>query len=220
MRKLLIVMIPLAIFWYAFRSSEPDTVPQSGTPLVVEQGVYDEYGIPVVQVFTINGCTMCQDIMKRLERRNVPFETIHLNPNNQDDENFQRWRKIAINRLPFIIIGDKAYITNARTRMVTILGGHFGAEYLTDNERRYFTKHFNVDGSPRIVMYGTSWCSYCAKLKKELEAEYIDYLEVDVEKSGEEKLMSKVMGIEAYPTTWVGYTKVDGITLAAIKRYL
>lgn len=162
---------------------------------------------------------MCVDIIKKLERRNVPFETIHLNPNNQDD-NFQRWKKVAKNTLPFVLIGNKAYITKSNTRIVTILGENFGEKYLTDNEKRYFPKHFYVDGYPKIVMYGTSSCPNCAKLKRQLEDGNIDYLEVDVKKSGEEKLMSDTMEIETYPTIWIGYNKSYGITLDVIERYL
>ena len=65
-------------------------------------------------------------------------------------------------------------------------------------------------------MYGTDWCPYCAELRKEFRAGRVDYSEVDVEKSGEQQLMSETMGINGYPATWVGYERVKGTDLASV----
>ena len=57
-------------------------------------------------------------------------------------------------------------------------------------------------------MYGADWCGYCKKLKKDFEANNIDYLEIDVEKIKNPKRLSQVMGISGYPSTWVGYERI------------
>jgi glutaredoxin len=104
--------------------------------------------------------------------------------------------------------------------VATILGKAFGESYLGANERRYFKKHFNADGSPRIVLYGTDWCGYCAALRTELRDSHIDYTDIDVEKTGEKDTMLETMGIGGYPATWIGYQRVNGSKLADIKSAL
>lgn len=37
----------------------------------------------------------------------------------------------------------------------------------------------------KVIMYGTSWCGYCAKTRKLLERNNIAYYEYDIEKSAE-----------------------------------
>lgn len=35
----------------------------------------------------------------------------------------------------------------------------------------------------KVVLYGTSWCGYCAKTRKMLRENHIAYIEYDIEKS-------------------------------------
>ncbi|MFC3776535.1 mycoredoxin [Mycolicibacterium holsaticum] len=35
--------------------------------------------------------------------------------------------------------------------------------------------------NPQVTMYTTSWCGYCFRLKKVLQAEGIEFAEVDIE---------------------------------------
>ena len=104
--------------------------------------------------------------------------------------------------------------------MAGILGINFGDEYLSRTEKRYYKNHFYADGSPKIVMYGTDWCPYCKKLREEFEANNVDYIEIDVEKSGEMETMLKTMEIYGYPATWVGYTRVNGSNLKAVNAVM
>ena len=41
--------------------------------------------------------------------------------------------------------------------------------------------YVEFDMSAELTMYTTSWCGYCARLKKVLKAEGIDFAEVDIE---------------------------------------
>ena len=69
-------------------------------------------------------------------------------------------------------------------------------------------------------MYGADWCGYCRKLRTEFEDDGIDYIEIDVEKSTYKTQITKTMEIDGYPATWVGYTRVKGTTLKAVKSTL
>ncbi len=69
-------------------------------------------------------------------------------------------------------------------------------------------------------MYGADWCGYCKKLRNEFKANNTDYIEIDVEKSGEKQRMSETMGVYSYPTTWVGYSRVNGSNFKAVNAAL
>lgn len=58
----------------------------------------------------------------------------------------------------------------------------------------------------------------CKRLRKELSGEGVDYVEVDVEESGEFDVMTQTLEIGGYLTTWVGYTRVKGVTLSPLKK--
>lgn len=105
--------------------------------------------------------------------------------------------------------------------MASLLGKAFGDAYLTQNERHYFKGHFQADGSPRIVLYGTDWCAYCAKLRKELNANQVSFEDIDVQKTPNKNLLLQTMGIGGYPATWMGYERVkDGSSYNEIMKYL
>lgn len=37
----------------------------------------------------------------------------------------------------------------------------------------------------KVILYGTAWCGYCAKMRDFMDAKGIDYFEYDIEKSQE-----------------------------------
>jgi mycoredoxin len=54
----------------------------------------------------------------------------------------------------------------------------------------------------RIRMYTTPWCGYCRQLKRQLDAEGIDYAEIDIERTpgAAEFVMSVNGGNQTVPT--------------------
>ena len=172
-------------------------------------------------VFTFNGCgSPCRTGISELKKRKVPFQEIEVNQNEADSDNFKLWEKSGRGSFPFIVSGKDKVMGSSKAQLATLLANNFGDQYLTSTEKRYFAQHFNADGSPKIVMYGVDWCPGCKKLRKEFKAANIDYLEIDVEKSGEKETMLQVMEIGGYPATWVGYTRVNGVTLRAVRELL
>ncbi|MFT5132383.1 MAG: mycoredoxin [Gammaproteobacteria bacterium] len=47
------------------------------------------------------------------------------------------------------------------------------------------TSDFTASHEQRVVLYATSWCSYCAKMRTFFGQNNIDYFEYDIEKSVE-----------------------------------
>jgi glutaredoxin len=179
-------------------------------PFTEKPAALDAAGKPAVWVFTFNDCgAACKDAVQELKNRHAPFEEKRVNPDDLNDANGQLWQRYKNgDQFPILVAGANSTGGFYTPSLATLLGNTFGTTYLTADEKRFFKKHFNADGSARIVMYGTDWCPYCAALKKDFNANNTDYLEIDVEKSGEQNLLSSVMGINGYPATWVGYTRV------------
>jgi glutaredoxin len=191
-------------------------------PFMSAAGAYDEGGNPVVWIFTVKNCGQpCQQGLDGLDRRQVEYEEKQIDLNNDADENVKLWKTLRNdNSFPLIVAGKEKVIGSSRPAMAGILGINFGDKYLSRTEKRYFKEHFYADGSPRIVMYGADWCPYCKKLREEFDANDVDFIEIDVEKSGEMQTMAETMEIYGYPATWVGYTRVNGSDLKAVNAVL
>ena len=193
-----------------------------GLPPMFEAGAFDENDNPLVWIFTVENCGKpCESGLNGLNRRRVAFEEKQIDLNDENDENFKLWKSLRENNsLPLIVAGSEKLIGSSNPGIAGILGLNFGDEYLSKTEKRYFKKHFYADGSPRIVMYGADWCGYCRKLRNEFQANDVDFVEIDVEKSGEKNTISKIMEISGYPATWVGYICVNGSNLKAVNAVL
>lgn len=214
MRKLIFIMIIGFGAWQWH---------QGELPFLSPAGAFDEAGNPAVWLFTVKNCGKpCQEARSQLNRRRVSFEEKLIDPQDSSDENVKLWKKMRQgNGFPLIVAGKEKLVGGgSRPRMATLLALNFGDKHLTSTEKRYFKKHFYQDGSPKIIMYGADWCPYCKKLREELQANNVDFIEIDVEKSGEKERMSKTMAITGYPATWVGYTRVNGSNLKAVKKTL
>jgi glutaredoxin len=213
MRKLVLIIVIGVGVWYWDKGE---------SPFMSSAGAYDEGGNPVVWIFTVENCGKpCQLGRDGLKRRRVAFEEKQINLDNDTDEDVKLWKTLRNNNnFPLIVVGNEKIIGSSMPAMAGILGINFGDKYLSQTEKRYFKKHFYADGTPRIVMYGADWCPYCKKLRGEFVANNIDYIEIDVEKSGEKETMTKTMEIYGYPATWVGYTRVNGTNLKAVNAVL
>lgn len=194
---------------------------QSGdVPFVAPAGAFDELGNPVVLMFTIDRCgKACELARKQLHQRNVIFHEILIDPQQQDDPNVRLWKRLGEDGFPYIVAGDERMVgSGTASMMANFLGRSFGEKYLTRAERKFYRQHFYSDGTPKIVMYASDDCRFCTDLREEFVSNGVAFLEIDVEKSSYRERIRETMDISGYPVTWVGYTRVDGTSLAAIDR--
>ncbi len=210
MKKIVLLGLLVAGYWYWNNGQ----LPWSSNPTAV-----DATGKPTTWIFTFEGCgDTCANAIKELRNRHVPFTEKVISPERPDEPDFKLWQGYgAGNSFPLLVAGNQTLTGFYVPNIASTLGKAFGETYLTPNERRYFKSHFNADGSPRIVLYGTDWCPHCAKLRKELRENQISFADIDVEKVGDSKQLLQTMGIAGYPATWVGYTRVkDGSSYSEI----
>jgi glutaredoxin len=155
-----------------------------------------------------------------LDTRGVAYQEKSLDLSNEQDEDVKHWRSISDNMLPLTLAGNSKVKGSNKWELIGLLGENFGDKYLTQDEKVYFSRHFDTGGSPVVVLYGTSWCPGCAALRKDFQEHGVSYVDIDVERSGEFDKLTRVMEIPGYPATWVGYTRVHGTTFSDIKAVM
>ncbi len=209
MRPLVLIAIIGALFW----AYTADLFPNIGTP----DGAFAEDGSATIQLFTVAECEdVCDRIKSELQKRGAKYEEMVVSMQD-DDENTQRWKELGRHRFPFLVAGGAFNTVANGPEVSTVLAKAFASQYLSKDEKRLYDKHFNDYDEPTVMIYGADWCPYCQKLQKELKANNIPFVELDVPKHRNKTAISKTMDIRGYPSTWVGYHRVDGIDIDSVK---
>jgi glutaredoxin 3 len=71
----------------------------------------------------------------------------------------------------------------------------------------------NMEGgkTPKVVMYATSWCPYCARARQLLERKGVEFQEIDIEAAPEARgQMITRSGRNTVPQIFIGETHVGG----------
>jgi glutaredoxin 3 len=63
--------------------------------------------------------------------------------------------------------------------------------------------------APKVVMYATGWCPYCARARKLLAAKGVAFEEIDVEATGRGEMIRR-SGRNTVPQIFIGDTHVGG----------
>lgn len=74
--------------------------------------------------------------------------------------------------------------------------------------------------STRIAIYTTSWCGYCKRLREDLQASHISYIEYDVEKSLQGSLGFWALRGRGVPVSAIGPEVVYGYQVPKIEAAL
>jgi glutaredoxin 3 len=66
-------------------------------------------------------------------------------------------------------------------------------------------------GTPAVVMYTTSWCPYCSRARRLLEAKNVAFEEIDIDSSPEKRAeMQNRSGRRTVPQIFIGDHHVGG----------
>lgn len=61
-----------------------------------------------------------------------------------------------------------------------------------------------------VVLYGTTWCTYCKQVREYLKSEGVQYTDYDIENSEEGKRKFQAANGQGVPLIFVGDTRLDG----------
>jgi len=213
MRILTLIAVIGAVFW-AYSSNLIPGFNQI-------QGAFAEDGSANIMLFTSPECKKtCDQIIGELHKRRAKFEEIKVSMQNEDDNNTKLWKRLGGGNFPFLVAGSASSTVSSGPEVASLLAMTFGEKHMEGHERRLYKKHFNNYDEPIVVIYGADWCPYCQKLTKALTKEKINFIEIDVPKHRNKTVISDTLDIRGYPTTWVGYNRVNGSDISAVKRTL
>lgn len=180
---------------------------QNGYSLLSPSGAFDKKGNPLVVLFVGPGCAQtCDNVVAILDKRNVKFEQISVaGPDGAPVSN-----KYGITRFPTTLVGKQEILGDDTTRITSALAEAYGKDVLTPTEQMAMNNHFDDQGKPKVVMYGTSWCPYCKQQREFFANNKIAFDEFDVEASKPNELAYNVLQGNGYPLTYVGYRRFAG----------
>jgi len=183
-------------------------------PSLFTNGAFDKDGKPVVWVFTTDRCgSYCSDVIKLLNDRNIDYTEYDADNEEGKDLLIEVGGK---NRFPLILVGSKSVVGNDKFSIVSMIAEGVGEEILTRSEQRVMSNHFYEGGEPMIVMYGTSWCGYCKKMRIYFDENDIDYTEFDAEGSGQQAY--NILKGTGYPLMYIGYRRIKGANIPQLER--
>lgn len=173
------------------------------TPKSQDAGPVGADGKPVLQLFVGPDCgPYCADVVGLLASRNVKYQLI--------DVSTTEGEKYHIRQYPYIRLGKLNVTGNNTMQIVAMLGEAYGDTVLTPGERIAMRDHFDANGKPVVVLYGTKWCQYCARERAYFAENRVSYSDVDVESSTSGRFSYDALKGNGYPLIYVGYRRFDG----------
>lgn len=178
-----------------------------------KSGAFDK-GKATVLLFTMDGCGQpCSDVAADLRSRNVEFEEVNVST----DKGRDRIQQFGVMQVPLTVIGDKKIIGSDLPAIESALAEAKGMDALSPAAQQVMKNHFDTQGKPRVIMYGTETCTYCKQLRAYMETRHIPYFFVDVSYGYGRSDFETLRG-RGYPLTFVGYRRIDGYSTSALDQ--
>ncbi|MES2825364.1 MAG: glutaredoxin family protein [Pseudomonadota bacterium] len=74
--------------------------------------------------------------------------------------------------------------------------------------------------SKKVIMYSTSWCSYCKKARSYFVENGISFVDYDIENDKNAKRAYDALGAKGVPVIVVGKKRMNGFSVAGFKTLL
>lgn len=178
-------------------------------------GAFDEQGRPKVLLFTMDGCgEPCTEVLADLRQRGVAFEEI----NASTDEGRKRFEPFGVGQLPLTVVGTRTVIGSDLPAIESALAEGRGVEALSPAVVNVMRNHFDQEGKPKVVLYGTTTCGYCNRMRQHLESKKIAYQFMDVGFSSDARRDFDTLRGRGYPLIFVGYRRIDGCDEARVDQ--
>ena len=203
MKKLFLIVISVVAVYYI----------KPGLFTFSTDGAFDENGNAAVWVFTIDQCGKpCKKAISILDKR---VDYVEFNVSSEKGK-MQLLKIGGSNQFPLIVAGNRRILGDNKMFIVATLAEGIGTHAVTPSERRVLESHFYDDGTPAIVMYGTSWCPGCKKLREYFNNKNIEFIELDAEGSARTDFNILMGG--GYPLTYIGYRRIIGLNVGLIEE--
>ena len=160
-------------------------------------------GTPITQLFVAPECGQpCGELEDVLKSRGVNYEVI--------DISTPEGEKYGIRRYPLTRVAGQSVLGNSRNSLIAMLAETYGDSVLMPSERMAMRDHFDANGKPLVVLYGTQWCQYCKRQRQYFAENNVSFTDVDVEMSPPGRLAYNTLQGTGYPLLYVGYRRFEG----------
>lgn len=98
---------------------------------------------------------------------------------------------------------------------------HLQAEELNPEINTFSSVSYDLsifDTGGKVIMYSTSWCSYCKKARRYFRKNNIAYVEYDIEKDTRARRQYKRMGATGVPVILVGKKRMNGFSASGFEK--
>jgi glutaredoxin len=182
-------------------------------------GAFDELGNPQTFVFTFNECGKpCDNALVLLDKRKIEYENVNL---SDGEEQFKRLEKQGGGQnMPILIIGSHRVVRYHRSRITSVLAEVYGRDVLRRAEANAMQDHFDSNGKPVLVMYGTKTCGYCKKAVRYFSDQDVDFKNMDIEENSRAKQAYQTLEGSGTPLIYVGFRRIEGFRKDDIDRAL
>jgi glutaredoxin len=177
---------------------------------------FDESGNPLTLLFTVSECgAPCGDAVSLLNKRHIKFDQVVV---DQGDEQYQRLEDHGGGRVfPILVTGDKKITGFNRMQMISVLSETYGWDVLWPSEAQAIQNHFDNDGNPIVVMYGTQSCGYCRKAEQLFVELGVEFVDLDIERNSNAKSGYDALRGSGTPLIYVGFRRVEGFNKQKIE---
>ena len=167
----------------------------------------DKSGKALVILFTGPDCgDACARLAAAIKERGLDYQVTELiGPDGAPVKN-----PYGVKGYPTVVVGKQRIEGDNLHALTAALGEAFGKDGLARRERMAMDDHFDAQGKPKVVLYGTAWCGYCAKQRELFAAQNIAFDDVNVEESETGKFAYAALQGNGYPLTYVGYRRFSG----------
>ena len=196
----LAVLLALTAFgaWFAYQQSDWS---KRSTP------AFSKDGKALVYLYTGPECGReCVLLGAAMKERRVGFEEI----NFVGSDGLPIKNSHGVRGYPTTVVGNRRVEGADLPALSAALAEAYGKDGLTQRERMGMDGHFDAHGKPKVVMYGTTWCGYCAKQRALFAARGVQFDDVDVERSKAGNVAFSALQGNGFPLTYVGYRRFDG----------
>lgn len=171
-------------------------------------GVYDDSGNAKTLLFLYEGCgAPCNQAERFLQDTDIQYERINLSSGPEAEDRLRSLR--GSSTMPQLYTGSRRVDGFHHLRYKEALGETYGLKVLSGKYQDAYASHFYDDGSPKLVMYGASWCPYCLKAREYFVDNGLNFKEWDVEKEFVGKRHFETLEGTGYPVIYVGFRRVN-----------
>lgn len=170
-------------------------------------------------LFTSSVCAQpCEDAREVLAEYQQIYREVLVSPDNKAVMDEYR-RYGGSGRVPLLVSDKGALQGFQRMRYLSFMADTVGYHILDGEAYQAMSSHFDA-GEPKVVMYATSWCPYCAKTRAYFAENDIAYEERDAEKDTQYRAWYRMFKANGYPLIYIGAKRIEGFSPEKIEAAL